>query len=272
MLKSVPAAALALALLTSGCGDDPHVRSRILYTCAPDICRMAPDGSSRVHLTHNGARRRPYSNLASSRDGKRIAFERGRQIYVADQDALHRKRLGFAYDGFSLAPSGNMWFGLRDSGKQFCRGTVDPLRYACQLLAHRLDTAAWGRDGSLLKATAHGVCTTRADGSCKAILIHDDRHMLEFAPAVSRDGRRLAVSVYAGDYEAIAVYDLRSRRFVRQLTDGANTDTNPSWSPDGRYLAFVRNGVEVVRIPAAGGAETVLARRVRGIGQVVWAG
>ena len=61
----------------------------------------------------------------------------------------------------------------------------------------------------------------------------------------------------------------------RRLTSGAR-DTGPRWSPDGKYLAFVRGSEtpgtfgQIYLLPAAGGEAFQLTNVARGAGGPVW--
>ena len=58
--------ALALAALWAAA---PARADSILYRCGPNLCRMAPDGSPRTQLTHDGRPGGPlYSWLSATRD------------------------------------------------------------------------------------------------------------------------------------------------------------------------------------------------------------
>jgi hypothetical protein len=53
----------------------------------------------------------------------------------------------------------------------------------------------------------------------------------------SPDARSLTLSALAGGFSNLYLYDLASGR-LRQLTDDAYADLHPSWSPNGREIAF----------------------------------
>lgn len=61
----------------------------------------------------------------------------------------------------------------------------------------------------------------------------------------------------------------------RRLTSGTR-DTSPRWSPDGKYLAFVRGSetagsfAQIYLLPAAGGEAFLLTNAARGAGAPVW--
>ncbi len=58
-------------------------------------------------------------------------------------------------------------------------------------------------------------------------------------PRLSPDGRRVAYTVEAGGARQVVVLDLRSGA-ARQITASEHPVSDPQWSPDGTWLAFVR--------------------------------
>ena len=63
----------------------------------------------------------------------------------------------------------------------------------------------------------------------------------------------------------IALYDVATGSLVRPLTSGAG-DSQPSWSPDGKHVAFSR-GRSIYVVPAAGGpARRIVAGGVQPVG------
>ena len=80
----------------------------------------------------------------------------------------------------------------------------------------------------------------------------------------SPDGAQIAYAWNGGEGNAHSIYVRRigagdSRRLTTARASGSSTDDfNPTWSPDGRWIAFLRqsrNTTQVLTIPAAGGAE-----------------
>jgi hypothetical protein len=113
-----------------------------------------------------------------------------------------------------------------------------------------------------------GLCllATNTSFACARDVARDPARDL-FNPAFSPDGTLVAV-VRAPDATVgkgeIVLYDAGTATAVRTLATGENTQ--PTWSPDGRRLAFERGG-DVYTVGAGGGR----AHRVlRGAEQPVW--
>lgn len=58
-------------------------------------------------------------------------------------------------------------------------------------------------------------------------------------PRLSPDGRRIACTVEAGGTRQVAIVDVRTG-LARQLTASEHAVSDPQWSPDGAWVAFVR--------------------------------
>jgi serine/threonine-protein kinase len=78
-----------------------------------------------------------------------------------------------------------------------------------------------------------------------------------YTPALSPDGRQVALQVYSIGRSDLWIFDLVTRG-RRRLTFGG-TDENPVWSPDGRSIAFSRL--------AEGGSRHILRLRADGVGE-----
>ncbi len=91
--------------------------------------------------------------------------------------------------------------------------------------------------------------------------------------ALSPDGHRLAVGVGVGSGINVWLKDLDGGPFSK-LTFG-NRDRRPAWSPDGRWVSFIRDSVEntgaVYARPADGsGRDTLLAHIGMQVQEAVW--
>jgi len=112
--------------------------------------------------------------------------------------------------------------------------------------------ASWSPDGSQIAfvnrdaATPNGsIWTVRADGSGAALLTDGGGACPDgiFHPDWSPDGTKLAVVCYpdpGGQLDSVAIYDLATKKLTRlnTLTEPDHLDNAPSWSPDGKTLAF----------------------------------
>jgi TolB protein len=134
---------------------------------------------------------------------------------------------------------------------------------------------AWSPDGSelafVVQDTDHpdgSIWTVNADGSGAALLSAGGTECPVglFHPAWSADGTKLAVVCYpGGDRESVAILDLATKSLTRlaTFTNPDHLDNAPTWSPDGRTIAFdilhwgptgeFLDGSIVATTPVAGG-------------------
>jgi len=96
---------------------------------------------------------------------------------------------------------------------------------------------------------------------------------------ISPDGKRVAYTVTYGDFKQDAfvtqiwLADTASEKTF-QLTRGDKSSTNPRWSPDGKWLAFLSNRIEdknqIFVIDPVGGEAQQLTKSESAIGSFLW--
>jgi dipeptidyl aminopeptidase/acylaminoacyl peptidase len=291
--------ALFVSLLAAGAAP-PASADSLLYRCGANICRVAPDGTGRLRLTTDGRAEGPaYSWLSASRDGSRIAVSKATYAYVLDRSGrplggpLPR---GGAALVAQIAPDGSRVATLELLGEltpppfPAPPGTPPTLGFHPYLFVAATDGSgrdvvardvvdtAWlgGRllrsDGSSQPPFGRGLCLLASNTgfACERDVARDPASDLS-APAVSPDGRLVAVARSPAEQNRgtgpIALYDVATGRQVRALTGGAD-DGLPTFSPDGRRLAFNRGGdIYAIAVDGAPGSER---RVVTGGVQPVW--
>ena len=99
------------------------------------------------------------------------------------------------------------------------------------------------------------------------------------APAISPDGRLVAYTVREANWDEnrydtqIWLADARTGE-TRRLTTAVKSSTQPAWSPDGRWLAFVSDRTDtrqLYRISTDGGEAERLTSVEDGVNQFAWA-
>lgn len=122
----------------------------------------------------------------------------------------------------------------------------------------RAFSPGWAPDGRRITYMEFGDVGGRVvvrDGERSAVVPPTDRE-LNYTPAFSPDGARLAFSRSSGEGTDVYEYNLRDGCCLQRLTVGRFSDNlSPTFSPDGQRIAFVsnRSGLPQIYVMAADG-------------------
>jgi hypothetical protein len=289
-------AALIAVVTALGLGAAPARADSILYRCFPNLCRVAPDGAGRTQLTHDGVERGPvYAWLSAATDGSRLGVSYGNRAYVADGTGRRLtgplKHSGGAVLVTHISPDGRQIATIEtitETLPPYPGGPPTPHQVPYLFVARA--------DGSDREVAARSTATTNwlggrllrdertdsdpfeqqicllasnTDFPCERLVASELGHDL-WDPAVSPDGSLVAVTRapidrFSGD---IAIYSAATAQLVRVVSSGPS-DSGPTWSPDGRSIAFARGDGGLWVVPATGspGSE----RRILASGiQPIW--
>ena len=278
--------------VTAAAVAEPADADSILFRCFPNLCRVAPDGSARAQITSDAAAGGPvYGWLSATADGSRLGVSYGNRSYVLDGSG--RRLAGpLPHSGgpvlvTQIRPDGGQVATIESIGEaQPYPGPLLQIPYLFvagadgsgrESVARTTVATAWLGNRLLRDESADAapfeqqICllASNTDFPCERLVAAEPGRDL-WDPAVSPDGSLVAatrapVDAFQGE---IALYSTATAQLVRVLTSGPG-DSQPTWSPDGRSLAFTRgsSGLWVVRATGRPGSE----RRILASGiQPVW--
>jgi tricorn protease len=171
-----------------------------------------------------------------SRDGRLIAFERNLRIWTYEVESGATREL-------AIVP----------------RGLPDVVGERHLTLANRFTSLGLSPDGKKIAFVARSrvfAASSSEGGDAQLVTPHGSAaHDL---PVWAAGSRRIAYVIDRGGEQAIAAYEFPDGP-ARVLTPAGHHDDYPHWSPDGKLLAFVRDGRELHVLDAATRADRVVA-------------
>ncbi|HEX5783033.1 MAG TPA: hypothetical protein VFX80_13980 [Solirubrobacteraceae bacterium] len=226
----------------------------LLYRCGTDICRVAPNGTGERRLTREGT----HTWLSASADGSRMAVVRDTFAHLLDgrgREVAGPLARGGTVVIAELSPDGSQVATIEllpeispapvgsPPGSPGIPG-FQPYLFLSDgtnrdVVARAVADTAWfatrltRTDPGSTAPFPLGVCllAVNTDFPCERDIARDPAQDV-YSAAFSPDGTSVAVAREDG---AIVVYGAT----VRVLTDDGG---QPSWSPDGRRIAFERDG------------------------------
>jgi dipeptidyl aminopeptidase/acylaminoacyl peptidase len=212
-------------------------------------------------------------NLAAAKRAPRVAWsfneEGKRNIWVAEAPSFAARRLtsdleddGQAISDVSFSDDGSAIVFVRGEGKnaagQYPNPASNPAgtEQAVWSVAWTGGTAKRVDAGESPRVSARGTLAYVHDGQIwlvpfdgsdkpRQVVVRGQNHSEEWSP----DGSLLAFASTRGDHSFIGLYDVAANR-VRFIAPSVDTDSDPTWSIDGRRIAFVRLPAEPRDTPA----------------------
>jgi TolB protein len=254
---------------------------------AVDVWRIAPDGSQIMQLTQTG---QDHTWPALSADGGQIAYiseDAPAGLWTMRVDGSAKRsltsmvgdetRLSWSPDSTRIALAGNLGEGnglaiVNANGTGYVQIGSDSVGAQSLSWAPAGHTIAFSSDLGVPFGFQASIYQMNTDGSSIAPIYVPQGDTGALYPAWSPDGSRIAFSVgLEGDNMRIVIAnadgsDLRALTTTPICRDTARyaNDLNPSWSRDGRYIAFQRQWEGCPR--AGGNSAPVDIFIVRGTG------
>ena len=174
-----------------------------------------------------------------SRDGRLIAFERAMKIWTYDVESGATRQLAIVPRGLPA---------------------VLTQRHVTQ--TNRFTSLGLSPDGKKIAFVGRGrifAASATEGGEAQLVTTRDDAAYDD--PVWAAGSRRIAYVVDRGLEQAIATYDFPDGP-QRIITPAGHHDDYPHWSPDGKSLAFVRDGRELHLMDVATRADRVVAHGI----------
>lgn len=250
--------------------------SKIVYSCAPDLCGVDPESAVSSPITNDGGSS-AYRYPSLSRDGSRVAAARAAAVVVGPYGADLAEPWGGTRDmnDVAISPDGNATgeshsyvetrYGCPFTGG--CLELVDRSRTFFQVgpdpAASSGSFPGGGGVGFLgsrsllssfytVSTDTNTICVVAdpaaSEAACQPRIVSTKALL---APAGSADGALIAVAT-AGEPGAASVdlYDAGSGALLRRL---AAAGTDPTFSPDGERVAYSAPDGWIYVVPTKGG-------------------
>ncbi|RME19041.1 MAG: hypothetical protein D6800_14810 [Candidatus Zixiibacteriota bacterium] len=224
-------------------GDLGQPTGKIAFIRGGNIWIMNANGSDQFKVSEVG---NADGRISWSPDGRRLAFTRSGQVTLKAPDNLGGKHkvydIFLAYLDSAEAGKTFWWYRLTDD-----LGSRDP---------------EWGPDGTItftkdMNANTvnallpnYQICTMNEDGDDFEILRKDWQNLPKFftTPSVSPDGK-IAFVLLDPKEGPVGIGILPKRHFMAPMdsiiaqVETMRGNVAPSWSPDGKWLAYVKNSL-----------------------------
>ena len=241
----------------------------IAFESDGEIYVMGSDGSNQRNLTNNEGRDRFPS---WSPDGQHIAFESDRdgngEIYVMGSDGSNQRNLTnhpADDEDPSWSPDGRH-IAFASDGEIYVMGSDGSNQRNLTTDGGWDRSPSWSPDGQHIAFASYhdgnsDIYVMGSDGSNQRRLT--DHWAYDGFPSWSPNGQHIAFVSERDGNEEIYVTDLKADSggvwvavAIRRLTDHSAWDGDPSWSPDGRHIAFAsdRDGREEIYVMGSDGS------------------